>query len=570
VKTDVEELSPTRVRLNVEVPFADLKPSIDKAYRDVARQVRIPGFRPGRVPPRVIDSRVGRSAVITQAFNDALQGLYDQAVRESEILPLGQPAVELTRLDDGEEIVFTAEVEVRPSFELPDVSTLSITVDNAVVTPDDTEEYLNSLRERFASLKSVQRPAETGDYASIDLSASINGEPVEDAQASGVSYEVGSGSVLEGLDDVLAGMSAGESQTFTSELAGGDAAGEEADVTVTVHSVKVKELPGLDDDFAQLASEFDTLGELRAHTRHQLEQVRGMQQAAQARERALETLLDAVDVPLPDGLVTHEVQHTRENVEQQLQQANLTLDEYLEAQGQTARDFEAEIEQQARRSVKTALVLDQVARENEIQVTEDDLTYFITDQARRVGVQPQQYARQLSDSGQIGSAVGEVLRGKALAWVTEQIKVTDQAGNPVDVDAVLAAAREALTGEPADAVSEGAGAEGAGAEGAGAVSDGALDADEDDLDEDLDDDDDDVADDDDDVADDDEGDLDDEDVDDEGDLDEDEDDEDDLDDDEDDDEDVDDEDDLDDEDNVDEDDDEDDEGDGDDDEETDA
>jgi trigger factor len=446
VKTAVEELSPTRVRLSVEVPFEELKPSLDKAYREVARQVRIPGFRPGRVPPPVIDRRVGRAAVLSQAVNDALPEFYSKAVQESEVFTLGQPEVEITQLDDGKELTFTAEVEIRPKFELPDLSTLTVTVDRAVVTPDDVEEYLNSLRERFASLKAAQRPAETGDYTTIDLSASVDGEPVEDAQASGLSYEIGSGSLLEGLDDVLVGKSAGESATFTTELAGGDFAGQEAEVTVTVHSVKVKELPGLDDDFAQLASEFDTLGELRADTRRQLERARRVQQAAQARDRALDALLSSVDIPLPEGFVQHEIEHARQNVDDQLERANTTLTDYLAMTGQTEQQFEAGLDEQSRRSVKAGLILDEVAREENLEVNQNELSYFIADQAQRMGVAPDLLARQLSDTGQLGSAATEVLRGKTLALITERVKVVDEAGNDVDVKAALAAA----AGEDAD------------------------------------------------------------------------------------------------------------------------
>src|SRR6202453_233272 len=252
VKTAVEELSPTRVRLSVEVSFEELKPSLDKAYKEVAQQARIPGFRPGKVPPRVIDMRIGRGAVLTEAVNEALPEFYSKAVQEAEVFVLGQPDVEITQLDDGKELTFTAEVEVRPKFELPDFATLSVTVDSAEVTDEDIDEYLKNRRERFASLKTAQRPAEDGDYTTIDLSASVDGELVEDAQATGLSYEIGSGTMLEGLDEALAGLSAGDTATFKSELAGGTAAEQEADVTVTVQAVKVKELPELDDDFAQL------------------------------------------------------------------------------------------------------------------------------------------------------------------------------------------------------------------------------------------------------------------------------------------------------------------------------
>jgi trigger factor len=437
VKTAVEELSPTKVRLSVEVPFSELKPSLDKAYKEVGRQVRIPGFRPGRVPPQIIDQRVGRGAVLEQALNEAVPELYSKAVTENDLRVLGQPELDVTKLEDGDELVFTAEVEVRPQFDLPDLTALTVTVDNSVVGPDEVEEYLNQLRERFASLKTVQRAAESGDFTSIDLSATVDGNPVEDAQASGISYEVGSGSVMEGLDEAITGLSAGESTTFRGELAGGDSAGEEADVTVTVHSVKVKELPELDDSFAQLASEFDTLGEFRAATRAQLERMQAARQAQQARDRSLDALLAAVDIPLPEGFVAHELEHANESVTDQLQRGGVTLPEYLESVGQSEDEFRTELEEQSRRTVKAGLVLDEVARADDLNVNQQDLEYYITEQAARYGVSPDALAKQLIDSGSLNAAAGEVLRGKALSVVAEKVKVVDDAGNEIDIKSVL-------------------------------------------------------------------------------------------------------------------------------------
>jgi trigger factor len=437
VKTDVEELSPTRVRLSVEVPFDELKPSLDKAYREVGRQVRIPGFRPGRVPPPVIDSRIGRDVVLTQAVNDAMPDLYAKAVAEGDVSALGQPEVEITRLDDGKELTFTVEVDIRPKFELPDLSSLEVSVDNTLVTPDEVAEYLGSLQERFASLKSVQRPVQDDDYVSIDLSASVDGETVEDAQASGLSYQVGSGSLLDGLDTALVGMSAGESATFRTELAGGEFAGREADVTVTVHSVKVKEVPGLDDEFAQLASEFDTLGELRADTRAQLERMKSVQQVVQARDRALDALLDRIDIPLPEGVVQEEAQHNKDSLLQQIERAGATLDGYLEMSNQTEEQFEGDLEQRARRAVKISLVLDQLAREEELGVDQAELSAYVTRQAEQMGVPPERLAKQLADNGQLSVAAAEVLRGKAMNLIAERVKVTDASGNPVDIKAAL-------------------------------------------------------------------------------------------------------------------------------------
>jgi trigger factor len=437
VKTDVEELSPTRVKLIIEVPFEELKSSLDKAYREVARQVRVPGFRPGRVPPRIIDQRFGRGVVLEQAVNEAVPGLYGQALQDNDVFALGQPELEITKLEDGQELAFTAEVDVRPKFDLPDVADLAVTVDNAVVTPDEVEEYIGGLRERFASLKSVDRPVADGDYTSIDLSASVDGKPVEDAQASGLSYEVGSGSLLDGLDEALTGMSAGESRTFTAELVGGAHGGDEAEVTVTVHSVKVKELPELDDDFAQSASEYDTLGEFRAGTRTQLESVKRMQQAGQARERALDALLARVDIPLPDGLVHSEVEARRNSLDEQLERSGRSMADYLESADLSEEQLDADIVTDARRSVKAGFVLDELARQEDLNVEQEELNAFVIEQAYRMGVQPDRLAQELVDRGQLGSAVAEVLRAKALSLLTERAKVTDEAGQPVDVAAAL-------------------------------------------------------------------------------------------------------------------------------------
>jgi trigger factor len=450
VKTDVEELSPTRVKLTIEVPFEELKPNVDRAYREVARQVRIPGFRPGRVPPRVIDQRIGRGAVLEQAVQDAVPQLYGKALEENDVFALGQPAVEITKLDDGKELAFTAEVDVRPKFDIPDIDGMPVTVENADVDPDQVEEYIGSLRERFASLKGADRPVETGDFVSIDLSAEADGKTVEDAQASGISYEVGSGRMLDGLDEALVGMSAGESKTFTAELAGGELAGSQADVTVKVDSVKVKELPELDDDFAQSASEFDTLGELRAGTRKQLENMRRAGQAGQARERALDALLARVDIPLPEDLVNHEIASRSRSLADRLERSGNTMDEYLEATNQSAEELDTQFAEDARRSVKAGFILDKLATQEELGVDQDELAAYVTEQAYRMGVSPDRLAKELSERGQLASVAADVLRGKALTLLAERASVADEAGRPVDVKAAVAAADAEAEGEAND------------------------------------------------------------------------------------------------------------------------
>jgi len=454
VKTDVEELSPTRVRLTIEVPFDELKPNVDRAYREVARQVRVPGFRPGRVPPRVIDQRFGRGAVLEQAVNDAVPELYGKALEEHDVFALGQPDVEITKLDDGKELAFTAEVDVRPKFDLPDIDGMPVTVDNAEVTPDQVEEYIGALRERFASLKGTDRPAAEGDFVSIDLSAEVDGNPVEDAQANGVSYEVGSGQMLDGLDEALAGMAAGETKTFPALLAGGKNAGKLAQVTVTVQSVKVKELPELDDDFAQSASEFDTLGELRAGTRAQLERVNRAGQAGQARERALDALLARVDIPLPDDLVDREIASRRESLTERLERSGNTMEEYLEAIGSSAEQLDEQFAQDARRSVKAGFILDKLAASEELGVTQEELAAYVTEQAYRIGLPPDRLAKELSERGQLAAVAGDVLRGKALTLLAERASITDESGRTVDIKAAEQAAGEILEEADVEALEE--------------------------------------------------------------------------------------------------------------------
>jgi trigger factor len=451
VKTDVENLSPTRVKLTIEVPFEELKANLDKAYREVARQVRVPGFRPGHVPPRVIDVRIGRAVVLEQAVNDAVPELYSRAVAEHDVVPISQPDVEVTRLDDGKELAFTAEVDVRPSFDLPDHE-LVVTVENADVDADQVEEYLGSLRERFASLRTVDRPAQSGDFVSIDLAATVDGTAVDDAQTTGYSYEVGSESMLDGLDTALSGMTAGESKTFSAELAGGSAAGKLADVQVTVNSVKVKDLPELDDEFAQSASEFDTIGELRASTRRQLEAVRKAGQAGQARQRLLDALVSELDIPLPSKVVEAEVEQRRHNISDQLSRAGLTMQAYLESANTTEAKLEQDFRADAERSVKAGFILDKVAAQEDIKVTAEELSAYVTEQAYRMGVAPDQLAKQLSDSGQLQAVAADVLRGNALGWLAARARVVDEAGRPVDVSGGAAEPAEgADTGDEAEA-----------------------------------------------------------------------------------------------------------------------
>ncbi|GAA3724550.1 trigger factor [Salinactinospora qingdaonensis] len=434
MKTDVEELSPTRVKLTVEVPFQELDHAFDVTYKSLAKQVRIKGFRPGKAPAKLIDRYVGRGAVISEAVNHAVPELYNEAVQQQDVLALGQPDVEITKLEDGEELAFTAEVDVRPKFEVTDYEGIEVTVDDVEVTDEQVTDQLNNLRERFSALTGVDRPATSGDHVSIDLSAAVDGEKLDDVQASGVSYEIGTNTMLEGLDDTLEGMSAGESATFATKLVGGEHEGQDADVTVTLHSVKVKELPELDDEFAQLASEFDTIEELRSDIASRMEQSRRYQQLSQARDRAMEKLVDSYDIPLPDSVVDEEINRRRQSLEQQLSQSGLTKESYLESQGQSEEEFEAELSSGARSAVKAGFILDQLAIQEEVSAGNEELTQYVVEQAQRMGVSPDQLANHLVESNQIQVAYTEVVRSKAMDLVMEKAHITDESGNVIEQD----------------------------------------------------------------------------------------------------------------------------------------
>jgi trigger factor len=436
LKSTVETLSPTRVRLAVEVPFDELKPSLDKAYANIAQQVRVPGFRPGKAPQRIIDQRVGRAAVLDEAVQDAVPKAYSEAVRENEVRALGQPDIELTKLDDGESIAFTAEVDVRPEVTLPAYDGIAVSVDDVEVSDEDVDEQVGSMRDRFAVLKATDRPVAAGDYVSIDLKATVDGEEVPGGSTTGLSYEVGTDSVMPGLDDALVGTSAGDERTFTTELVAGEFAGRTADVAVTVRSVKEKELPPLDDEFAQTASEFDTLEEFRADVRGRLQRVKALEQGAQARDKVLEALLAATDVPLPESAVKGEVDWRQHDIGHQLENAGLDLDTYLTAEGRTREDFDTEIRTNAESAVKSQLVLDAVADAEQLGVSDAELTDHVIAQAQRYGVSPQEFAQQLTQAGNLPALVADVRRSKALATVLERATITDASGRTVDLDAL--------------------------------------------------------------------------------------------------------------------------------------
>ncbi|MFF0814452.1 trigger factor [Rhodococcus sp. NPDC003318] len=432
MKSTVEQLSPTRVRINVEVPFEELKPDFDKAYKALAQQIRLPGFRPGKAPAKLLEARVGRGAVLEQVVNDALPGRYQEAVVSGEIKVIGQPEIEITKIEDGEELAFTAEVDIRPEITLPDFSTLAVEVDPIEVTDEAVDEQLLSLRQRFGTLIGVDRAVEDGDFVSIDLSATVDGEDVPEASTTGLSHEVGSGQLIEGLDEAVIGLKAGESKEFTTSLVAGDHAGKESVVTVKVDTVKQRELPEADDEFAQMASEFDTLEELNADLRERVTRVKKVEQAGQIRDKVLETLLETVEVPLPEAVVKAEVDAALHDAIHSLDHDEAKLGELLEAQGSSREEFDNDTKAAAEKSVKTQLLLDAIAEAEGTSVGQQELTERILFQAQQYGLSPDQFIQQIQQAGQLGAVFADVRRGKALASVVEKFTVTDTSGATVD------------------------------------------------------------------------------------------------------------------------------------------
>jgi trigger factor len=438
VKSTVENLSPTRVRLAVEVPFEELKPSLDSAYKKIGSQVKVPGFRPGKVPARVIDQRVGRAAVLEEAVNDALPRIYTDVVRENEIKALGQPEIDVTNLDDNVSLSFTAEVDVRPEIDVPDLSSISVTVDDVEVTDADVEEQLDELRARFGTLKGVERPVAAGDFVALDLKAEVDGEEIEGGSANGLSYEVGKGDLIDGLDDAIIGKSAGDSTTFATTIAQGDSAGSDAQVSVTVNSVKERELPEVDDEFAQLASEFDTIEELREDLRTRLGRAKALGQGSDARDKVLAKLIETVEFPVPESSITSEVGYREHDIIHSLNHDDALFEQFLAGQGKTREEFDADLREGAINSVKAQFILDAIADKEQVGVGDGELTEYLVRQAQRYNMSPQDFANEVMQAGNLPALIADVRRNKALAVALSAATITDESGNTIDLSALSA------------------------------------------------------------------------------------------------------------------------------------
>ena len=418
MKSAVEKLSPTRVKLSIEVPFAELAPHIDVAYKSLSEKINIPGFRKGKVPAAMIDQRVGRAAVLDEAINAALPTFYSQAAKDNDVLVIGRPNVEITELVDNEKFSFTVEVDIRPDIKLPNFSEIKIEVDDVKVTDADIDEQVESLRTRFGTLKTVDKVVAKGDFVTIDLVATKDGVELDGGVANDLSYEVGSASMIDGLDEAIIGLSKDGEKSFNTALVG-MAEGETGSVKVTVKAVKERELPPVDDEFAKLASEFETLTELKADLSKRLSRVKQMEQGAQARDLLVEKLISTIDIPLPAEIIEAEV------------------NDHLEKEGRLEDDkHRAEVNDEVKTTITREFLLDSIVKAEAIAVNESELTEYLVRASARYGMTPDQFIKEVSQAGQVTTMVAEVARAKALAQVLGRVKVVDKSGNKVDLEAL--------------------------------------------------------------------------------------------------------------------------------------
>ena len=418
MKSDVEKLSPTRVKLSIEVPFVDLKPHIDGAYKSLSEKITIPGFRKGKVPSAMIDQRVGRGAVLDEAINAAIPTFYSQAAKDNDVLVIGRPTVEVTELKDNEKFSFTIEVDIRPDIALPNFSEIKLEVDDVKVTEADIDEQVQALRTRFGTLTTVEKVVATGDFVTIDLVATKDGQPLDGGTANDLSYEVGSASMVDGLDEALIGLSTGGEKSFETALVG-MAEGEKGSVKVSVKAVKERELPPVDDAFAKLASEFETLAVLKADLTTRLTRLKEMEQGAQARDLLVEKLISSVDIPLPAEIIEAEV------------------NDHLEKEGRLEDDkHRAEVNEEVKTTITREFLLDSIVKAESVAVNESELTEYLVRAASRYGMTPDQFIKEVSQAGQVTTMVAEVARAKALGQVLGRVKVVDKSGKKVDLEAL--------------------------------------------------------------------------------------------------------------------------------------
>jgi trigger factor len=415
VKSTVEKVSETRIKLQVEIPFGDLKPNLDSAYKKIAAQISIPGFRKGKVPPAIIDQRVGRPAVLEEAINEIVPKAYAEAVKENKLFPVGRPEVDVNEVLDNEKVSFTAEVDIRPEFDLPNYDGISLAVDEIVVTDKDIDEELKALLSRFATLSDVERESKLDDVLILDIAGTIDGEEVPGYSGKGLSYQLGTDGLVPGADKLLTGKKTGEAVAHEFKPEEGPHQGKAVSLQMQVVAVKERILPAADDDFAKLASEFDTLDELKADLNKRVEQAKLIEVTYQARDKAVEYLVDAIkDVPLPENVVKAEI-----------------AGHFTDGHGDETH--KAEVEENTRKSLRTQFVFDRIAEEAEIEVSDAELSSWIYQNAARYQMPPQEFANNLARSGELTFAVSEVRRGKAVSLVVQKAEILDSKGNKIDI-----------------------------------------------------------------------------------------------------------------------------------------
>ena len=416
MKSAVEKLSPTRVKLSIEVNFEELEPYIAGAYKTLGERINIPGFRKGKIPTAMIDQRVGRPAVLDEAINSGLSPFYSAALKEENVFVIGRPTIEIKELVDREKFSFTAEVDVRPELALPNFSEITLTVDDVVVSDDEVAEQVDALRARFGTLTTVEKSIENGDFVSIDLVATVDGKEVDGGTANDISYEVGTNRMVDGLDEALAGLKAGESKRFDTKLVG-QKDDEKGAVDVTVKAVKHRDLPELNDEFAKLASEFETLAELRADVQTRLERVKHLEQGAHARDLLVEKLQADVEIPLPANVIEDEV------------------NDHLEKEGRLEDAVHrAEVTEEVTKSLTQEILFDSIVQAEQVSVNENELTEYLVRASSRYGMTPDQFIKEVSEAGQITTMVAEVSRAKALAGVLARVKVVTKSGKVVNLE----------------------------------------------------------------------------------------------------------------------------------------
>ena len=431
MKTAVEKLNPTLAKIEVEVPFAEFKPYLDRTYKNLSGQISVPGFRKGKLPKQLIEQRAGFDYIVEASLNDALNDYYAQALGENELSPLAQPELDVQSQPSTEnreaDVKLTITVTVRPEIELPNYEGLEVEVDEVEVTAEDEVQALDALRERFGTLKTVERPAADKDFVTIDIAAEIDGEQVD--AANDLSYQIGSGTMLDGIDEALTGLSAGEDATFETKLSGGEHAGEQATIKVKLSAVKERELPEADDEFAQLASEFDTIEELKEDIKKQVAEAKVAEQGTQARDKVLAKLVELVEIPVPEKVI-------EEQLEQHFNNPNAEA-------GHDTEEHRAEVRENTETAFKNEMVLDAVADKEEVTVDQAEMINYIITMSSQYGMDPNQFAQMLDGSGQAGALVGEVRRSKALAAVLKTAVVKDTKGNVVDLSKYLGEGEEA-------------------------------------------------------------------------------------------------------------------------------